>query len=384
MNMWLKVFLLPLFFSCSDKIKRTVSLSLLMGTLVSINVSANNPPKLKLAIDGLTHQHVVTFFRSNAVDYFDLVGIAESDTAVISKYQRMFGFSDTIVFNNLETLLANTQCDAVAAFNPISEHIKTVRLCAHRGVHVMVEKPLALNMKQAEEMQQLASENSIHLITNYETTWYPALQYVYKEVAKGSIGELTKLEINCGHSGPVGINVYPEFLEWLIDPAKNGGGALVDFGCYGANIATYFNKGKRPLTVTAIIANNKPDVYKQVEDEAIILLEYEAMQCVIQASWNWPFNRKDVEAYGQTGYYLALDKDTFAYRLSRKDKPKTEQAEVQNDYQENPYAYFSALIKGNIAEQGFEPSALPNNVIVVEILETAYKSARTGKTIKLD
>lgn len=338
--------------------------------------------KLKLVIHGLTHQHVATFFRSNAATYFELVGIAESDTVVIQKYQKKYGFADSLIYKNLNQLLSNVQCDAVAAFNPISEHIQTVKLCAPKGIHVMVEKPLAVNLKQAKEMQQIASENNIHLITNYETSWYPTIQHVYKKISEGKIGRLTKLEVNCGHKGPKGINVYPEFLEWLINPEKNGGGALIDFGCYGVNIATCINKGKRPLAVTAITANNKPDVYQRVEDEAIILLEYDSMQCIVQGSWNWPFNRKDIEVYGTLGYFKTINDKSFGYRLSRKDSYKTEQISVTDKYHENPYAYFSALIRGSITEQGYEPSALENNILVVEILDAALKSARKGKTIQ--
>jgi len=288
-----------------------------------------------------------------------------------------------LVYGGLEELLEKVKPDAVAAFNPISEHIETVRLCAPKGIHVMVEKPLAINVNQAKKMQKMALDNKIHLITNYETSWYPTLHQVYNEVSEGEIGEITKLEVSCGHRGPKEINIYPEFLEWLTDPKKNGAGALVDFGCYGVNIATYFNHGQRPNSVTAITVQNKPEIYPLVEDEAIILLKYDTMQCIIQGSWNWPFSRKDFTIYGKTGYYQTIDDKTYTYRLKPRDPIKIEEILTPGRY-ENPYSYFSGLIRGDFKELSYEPSALENNVLVVEILEAALESARTGKKVILN
>ena len=108
-----------------------------------------------------------------------------------------------------------------------------------------------------------------------------------------------------GHSGPKAINVQPEFLDWLSDPVRNGGGALFDFGCYGANLMTWMMDNQRPLAVTAVTQHFQPDVYPRVDDEATILLEYPKAQGIIQASWNWPFNRKDFEVYGDHGLAIA-------------------------------------------------------------------------------
>ena len=349
----------------------------------TVSVGQTKKEKLKLAIDGLTHQHVATFFRSDATKYFELVGIAESDSLVVQRYQQKFGFEDSLVYQDLKALLEDVNPDVVAAFNPISEHIETVNLCAPKGIHVMVEKPLAINTKQAQKIQKMALDNNIHLITNYETTWYPTLHKVYEQVADGQIGEITKLEVRCGHKGPKEINIYPEFLEWLTDPKKNGGGALVDFGCYGVNIATYFNHGQRPNSVTAITSQNKPEIYPLVEDDAIMLLEYDTMQCIIQGSWNWPFNRKDFTIYGKTGYYQTIDDKNYGYRLKPRDLFKIEEISTSSTYK-NPYSYLSGLIRGDFKELSYEPSALENNVLVVEILEAALESARTGKKVILN
>ena len=104
---------------------------------------------------------------------------------------------------------------------------------------------------------------------------------------------------------------------------KNGAGALFDFGCYGANLMTWMMDNQRPLAVTALAQTIKPQIYAHVDDEATVLLEYPKAQGIIQASWNWPFNRKDFEVYGERGYAIATGGDSAraaARRRRRKSR----------------------------------------------------------------
>jgi predicted dehydrogenase len=128
--------------------------------------------------------------------------------------------------------------------------------------------------------------------------------------------------IHDGHQGPKEINVNPEFFEWLTDPVLNGGGALTDFGCYGANLATYLMKEEEPISVTAVTSHYKPSIYPKVEDEATIVVQYPSAQCIIQASWNWPFGRKDMEVYGDSGYIVTIDNSAMRMRTAQMKKEK--------------------------------------------------------------
>src|SRR2546426_11576098 len=133
-------------------------------------------------------------------------------------------------------------------------------------------------------------------------------------VQQKAIGEIRKVVIHDGHRGPKEIGVSPEFVAWLTDPKLNGAGALFDFGCYGADLVTWLMEGKRPETVTAVMQQIKPDVYPHVDDEATIILTYPKAQAILQASWNWPFDRKDMEVYGQTGYVITVRRDEIRVR----------------------------------------------------------------------
>jgi predicted dehydrogenase len=342
------------------------------------------PRPLRLAVAGLSHGHVHWILGRPPKGDVQIVGIYEPNRAIVDRFAKQYGFSEDVVFSNLETMLDTVKPKAVAAFGPTSDHLKVVRACAPRGVHVMVEKPLALDAKQALEMETLAKKHSIHVLTNYETTWYPSTQAAY-ELVRGQqvLGPVRKLVIRDGHQGPKEIGVGEEFLEWLTDPVRNGGGALMDFGCYGANLATWLMGGAEPLTVTAVTLRIKPDVYPAVEDEATIVLTYAGAQAIIEASWNWPFGRKDIEVYGRTGFLHALDGRTMRVRAAGDAAERTLTLEPRRAPTDDPFAYLAAVVRGEIKVADEDLSSLRTNVTVMKILDAARKSAATGTTVTL-
>ena len=220
--------------------------------------------------------------------------------------------------------------------------------------------------------------------TNYETTWYSSNHEVYRLVhEEDAVGDLRKIVVHDGHPGPKEIGVGKEFLEWLTDPKLNGGGALVDFGCYGANLMTWLMDGERPTSVTAVTQQIKPEIYPKVEDEATIIVTYPKTQGIIQASWNWPVSRKDTEVYGQTGYVDAVNGTDLRMRLQESDPESTKQMDARSAPYDDPFTYLAAVIHGDISVKPTDLSALENNVTVVEILEAAKQSAKTGKRVDL-
>jgi len=282
-------------------------------------------------------------------------------------------------------MLKNVKPEAVTAFGTIYEHLEVVEKFAPLGIHVMVEKPLAVSLDHAKKMQTLANKYNIHLLTNYETTWYATNHKTYQMVHnENAIGPLRKIVVHDGHEGPMEIGVNKEFLDWLTDPVQNGGGALTDFGCYGANLVTWLMKGERPLSVTAFTQQIKPDIYPKVDDDATIIVQYPKTQAIIQASWNWPFSRKDMEVYGQTGYVLSDNRSEMRVRLLNEETASLETLDERMAPYDDPFAYLAAIIRGNITIQEYDLSSLENNMLVVEILEAAKQSAKIGKTVFFD
>lgn len=357
----------------------------ILFSLLAISVFAQTK-QVRVAIDGLTHAHVhgILQYIGKPDAPIQIVGIAESNKDLANRLAKHYGFDMDIVYDTVDEMIDKTNPQGVLAFSSIYQHLNTVKACAPKGIHVMVEKPLAVSMEHALEMAKLARENNIMLLTNYETTWYPSNHEVYNVIQnQEAIGEIRKVIVCDGHEGPKEIGCNEEFLEWLTDPVQNGGGAVVDFGCYGANLMTWLMKNQRPESVSATLQQIKPAMYPKVDDEATIVLKYPEAQAIIQASWNWPFSRKDMEVFGATGYIKALDNDNIAFRLTKeKNESKKHLSSLPVPYND-PFHYFSALINGTIKVNAEDLSSLENNLIVVEILDAARESAKSGRVVYL-
>jgi predicted dehydrogenase len=357
---------------------------LLLSALLSTIITAQEKKPLRIAIAGLTHTHVHWLLGGAKRGDVVIVGIAEPNKELALRYAKQHGYSMDIVFNSLPEMISKTKPEAVAAFGTIYQHLEVVQACAPLGIHVMVEKPLAVSLDHAQKMKALADKHKIQLLTNYETTWYATNHKAYEIVNTDSaIGELRKMVVHDGHKGPKEIGVNKEFLDWLTDPVQNGGGAITDFGCYGANLITWMTKGKKPEAVLALTQQFKPAIYPKVDDEATILLQYPTMQGIIQASWNWPFSRKDMEVYGATGSVITDNRSQMRTRL---EKDSAEQKDILKERQapyDDPFAYFAAVIRKEIILPKYDLSSLENNMIVMEILEAAKQSAKTGKAVRI-
>ena len=362
------------------------TLSILAGCLclgAGAALAQSDQPPVRFALVGLVHDHAFGFLpRLKDQHDLQLVGIVETNQALITRYAKRFHLPPEIFFPSLDELFATTNAQAVATFTSTFDHERVVEACAAHGVDVMMEKPLATNMKQARAIQAAAAKGGIQVFVNYETSWYPGNTEAYRLVhEEHQIGPIRRMVFHHGHPGPKEIGCSTNFLGWLTDPVLNGGGAINDFGCYGADLATWFLDGAKPISVTAVALHIKPEVYPKVEDDATIVLAYPQAEVVLQPSWNWPFNRKDMEIYGQTGQVLVPVADQVLLQTENATEPKEIKPPALTGPNVDPVAYLAAVVRKQIKPEGL--ASLDVNVTVVEILEAAQKSARTGKTIKL-
>jgi predicted dehydrogenase len=311
----------------------------------------------------------------------EIAGIFDPDIALQHRYAQRYGLAESMFFTNLGAMLDRVKPEAVASFTSTFDHALVVEACARRHIHVMMEKPLAVNMEDARAIARAAHDGGIHVIVNYETTWYASHGAMWRLIKEQqAAGDIRKMVAMDGHQGPKEIGVGPEFLGWLTDPLKNGAGALFDFGCYGANLMTWMMDNQRPVAVTAIAQTTKPQIYPRVDDEASVLVEYPKAQGIIQASWTWPFNRKDFEVYGERGYAIATGGDSLRVRLPG-EQEEARALDPLPPEERDSLSYLNAIVRGKRKPAGL--SSLENNIVVTEILVAARESARTGRTVKL-
>jgi scyllo-inositol 2-dehydrogenase (NADP+) len=355
---------------------------LLIGPGVAAQVAAEPTVKpLRVVIAGLVHGHASGFLeRYQHRPDLEIVGVAEPSRELFDQYAKKFNLDSKLYYSDLDDAIQKTHPDAVLGYTNTYDHRRVVEIAARHHVAVMVEKPLAVSVEDARAIEQAARAAKIPVLVNYETTWYRSNHAAYDLVHDGSLGEVRRIVVHDGHQGPKEINVQPEFFAWLTDPKLDGAGALFDFGCYGADLATWLMDGRRPDSVNAVLQQIKPEIYPHVDDEATVVLTYPKAVAILQASWNWPFDRKDMELYGQHGQVFTVKRDDVRVRITGDEKVMSAKPIAA------PYDDSISELRAVVFD-GAKPDAmtsLETNMIVVEILDAARRSALSGTTMRLE
>ncbi len=345
-------------------------------------VPADRP--IRVAVVGLVHDHALGIFGALARSHSaTLVGIAEPDKNLVALYSQRFNLAGSLFYSDEARMIEATHPDAVLVYTSILDHRKAIEIAAHHHVPAaMVEKPLATTMDDALAIRRIARDSHIRVLVNYETTWYASNAEALREVDNGMLGTIRRVVVHDGHEGPKEIGVSHTFLSWLTDPHQSGGGAIFDFGCYGADLMTLIMHGQAPESVTAVALTDKPKTYPNVEDDATVVVRYKGAQAVLQPSWTWSFARKDMEVYGTSGYLITEADNRVRTRYKGQLSEQEHEAPRLVANQQDSLDYLAAVLHGQLNPHG-DLSSLSTNMIVMQILTAASESAKTGRTISI-
>ena len=353
----------------------------LLAVLLPSRLPAQAP--IRVAIVGLVHGHVKGFLPALAKsNEAQLVAVVEPDKALAQQYAEHYHLQQSLFYTDLDTMLKAQKPDAVLVYTTILDHRRVIEAAAKYGISSMVEKPLATTLDDALAIRRAAREHHVHVLVNYETTWYASNAEALRAVRAGELGTVRKVVVHDGHQGPKEIGVGPEWLPWLTDPKQDGAGALFDFGCYGADLMTVMRNGEAPVSVTAEMQTDKPDIYPHVDDDATVILRYPGAQAVLMPSWDWTFARKDMEVYGTKAWMITEAADHVLLKTAEREPAKEEDAPPLPEYESNSLGYLTAVLRGKVQDKG-DLSALDTNMVVMQILTAARTSAETGKTVDL-
>jgi predicted dehydrogenase len=188
--------------------------------------------KLRVGVLGLTHDHVWKELRDLATcDAGVLVAAADPNPAL---RERIRSFGCEQVFDDYSNMLDAVELDAVYVFSDNLRGAELTDMAAARGLHVMVEKPMAATYANAARMRGAAYTAGVQLMINWPIMWWPTVQHALNLIAAGRIGSVWQVNYRAAHAGPRELGCSPFFCEWLYDPRRNGAGALMDYCCYGA------------------------------------------------------------------------------------------------------------------------------------------------------
>jgi len=357
-------------------------LTLLCLTLPAAGQAQSFPAgRTRIAVIGLDHDHVWGLLHDiSAEPNAELVAIADTHTELISKAQSQVA-AGVHFYTDYIRMLDETKPEAVILTTANDRHLEIVRECAKRHIHVSMEKPMATNAADAREMERLADKAGIKLMINYWNAWTASTHALFQRVVlSNELGPVHKIIVQYGHQGPKEIGVSQQFAEWLYDPAKNGGGAIMDFGCYGAEWALWL-KG-RPTNVYATAHKLKSEQHNQVDDDATMVLNYPDATVIVEPSWDWPYGMDRVYVFGPQGSLLATRDGLFQRKSASQNPangPDGDPVALSPGTHEtsNPIAYFLDRIRRNQPIE--DPLSAKMNLQVMEILDAARESLKTQR-----
>ncbi|HEY3098627.1 MAG TPA: Gfo/Idh/MocA family oxidoreductase [Methylomirabilota bacterium] len=237
--------------------------------------------RLNVGVLGLSHDHVwgnLTALRAG--ERGRLVAAAEPDARLRERLAALDGA--VAVHESFDALLERRDLDAVFVFSDNRASAELGARALGRGLPVMLEKPMAADLPGARALLAAAHAANVPLMINWPTAWRPALRHGLTLASDGAVGTPIQLSHRGGHAGPREFGCSPQFCEWLYDPRRNGGGALVDYCGYGAVLCRLVLG--RPHAVTAVTPPpRKPDLV--AEDNAVVVLSYSSALGLLEASW---------------------------------------------------------------------------------------------------
>jgi predicted dehydrogenase len=355
---------------------KTILLMLLLAP--SLGAQGSNP--LKIAVIGLVHSHVWGHLAT-MVEGKDatLVGVAEPNGELVAE-ARKAGVRDELFFTDYERMLDQTKPDIVWAFVENNRHLEIAKACAPRHINLIFEKPLASTFADAKQIQALAAKYNIRVMTNYQMAWWATNYSAKAAVDAGQIGTVYRLHGIVGHGGPGSDgprNKY--FFDWLTDPVKNGGGALMDFGCYNALWSLWYLG--EPDRVYATVNHLRPERFPKVEDNSTIVLHYPNAIGIFEGSWDLPRSYQDLEVFGRPGKDIpgSLHMSRAKVEVQRGREISTLPPQSLAPEDSEPVAYMASRIRSNSPVTGL--TGIDINVKVIRIIDLAKESVKTGRAV---
>jgi predicted dehydrogenase len=200
------------------------------------------------------------------------------------------------VYDEYEEMLAKERFDLVLFCPENVRHAAVAEAIAAAGAHLLTEKPMATSLPEALRMVRAAREHGVKLFVNWPNTWSPAVRMAKTLLDQGRIGALWQVKVRRGSLGPMShgsTHPGPDGRPVEMSPAEKGatwwhragtgGGALLDYCCYGASQGRWLI-GEPATAAFGLTANLLSD-YASAEDNAVMVVRFPAAVAICEASW---------------------------------------------------------------------------------------------------
>jgi predicted dehydrogenase len=335
--------------------------------------------KIRIGVLGLTHDHVWGNLGDLATSSDgELIAAADPHPELRGYFEKQHGRA---TYASAEELLERHALDAVYIFGDNAGGVDLACMAAARGLHLMIEKPLASTFAGAAKIRGAARQAGVQLMVNWPIAWWAAVQRALDMATSGELGEIFQINYRSAHAGPRELGCSPFFAEWLYDPARNGAGALMDYCCYGAAL-TCAVLGP-PARVTGVSGRlRKHDL--PAEDNAVVIMQHARAISTATASWTQSGHMTSYEPmfYGSAGtavvrgdgqeLWLANEQHMGGVRIDVDPLPADAATAT---------AFFLSHIRSGAPITGLCGPDV--GLMAQEVLEAGIRSAAEGRAISL-
>ena len=325
----------------------------------------------------------------------EIVGICDEQPARMSVAAAQFQVPAERVFTDYRRCLEETKPDLVILCPATAEHAKWTRRVAPYRTHILVEKPFAATLAQADAMIAAVAATKKQLIINWPLRWFPSHLTAKRLVDEGAIGRVSEVHFYDGNRGPLWhvadkVETTPtarrKAASWFYQKSA-GGGSLLDYLGYGTTLGTWFMDGRAPLEVTAVVDRPRG---RDVDEHSVVVARYATGLSKFETRWGTFTDPWKHQPQPKCGFVLVGTRGTIAsydyegtVRVQTAAAPGGEDLAVDPVPAElrGPIAHvLDAFAHGRTIDGPLSPKIAR---IGQQIVDSAVLSARRGKTVKL-
>jgi len=281
---------------------------------------------LRIGILGLIHDHVWDHLpQLQHSDNAELVAAFDTNPELRDRIANEYGCP---TYTTPEELFSNHDLDGVYIFSSNKEGAELALKAIENGLSVMIEKPMAASLSQAQAIHAAAQKKNVCLMVNWPFAWWPQMQHAITMAKAGDIGDICQVKYRAAHAGPKELGCSDYFCDWLFNPELNGAGAMMDYCCYGCVLASVLLGV--PETITGFGGHFRPETLG-VEDNALIVMQYPNAIATAEGSWSQVGNLTAYATaiYGTQGTLIIEPQKKGRLLLATKDQPLGEEVRVQ-------------------------------------------------------
>lgn len=327
----------------------------------------------------------------------EIVAVCDEQPGRMEEAVREFAIPPERVWFSVEPCLAEARPDLVILCPAAARHAEWVERVAPCGAAVLVEKPFAASLAEADRMVAAMSATGRPLAINWPLAWYASHVKCHEIARSGAIGEILEVRYHDGNRGPLRhgagkVDREPDEAEkassWFYREAE-GGGSLRDYLGYGTTLAGWFNGGQRPLEVVAMW-DHRPGGALEVDEHSVTLVRYETGLSTFETRWGtlsdpWtvqPEPRCGFVVRGSEGGIASWDYDDHVVLRTRANPAGERVAAPPPPFPwNNPVAYVLDCLGSGRDIEG--PLGVALSRLGQEIVDAAIESARTGRKVVL-